>query len=150
MEKKPRENMYRTTVICVDSYTNGIPTGRIYNPYWPRGEAFLSLVQLLQKMESLLNTMRFPQAFTVNREFSPVDTRMSRAPCGEEAQDGELATFALRVLFRQNASWQGSVTWLEGRAEESFRSVLELILLMDSALSATPSPPDRNDRTGKE
>ena len=44
-------------------------------------------------------------------------------------------TFAVRILFRQNASWQGSVTWLEGNREESFRSVLELIFLMDSALS---------------
>ena len=49
-------------------------------------------------------------------------------------QRGEAATFALRILFRQNASWQGSITWLEGEAEQSFRSVLELILLMDSAL----------------
>ena len=45
-----------------------------------------------------------------------------------------MATFAVRVLFRQNASWQGEVTWLEGKREESFRSVLELILLMDGAL----------------
>jgi hypothetical protein len=40
----------------------------------------------------------------------------------------------VRVLFRQNASWQGSVTWMEGRQEESFRSALELLLLMKSAL----------------
>ena len=40
----------------------------------------------------------------------------------------------MRILFRQNASWQGSVTWLEGGRDESFRSVLELLLLMHSAL----------------
>jgi hypothetical protein len=40
----------------------------------------------------------------------------------------------VRVLFRQNASWQGSLTWLEEGKEESFRSVLELLLLMHSAL----------------
>jgi hypothetical protein len=38
------------------------------------------------------------------------------------------------VLFRQNASWQGSITWMEGKQEQSFRSALELIFLMNSAL----------------
>lgn len=52
-----------------------------------------------------------------------------------EKHEGKRATFALRVLFRQNASWQGSVTWLEGGQEESFRSVLELLMLMNSALT---------------
>ncbi|MCI9263720.1 MAG: hypothetical protein HFF06_04025 [Oscillospiraceae bacterium] len=47
---------------------------------------------------------------------------------------GELATFDIRILFRQNSSWQGSVLWQEGDREESFRSVLELVLLMDSAM----------------
>ena len=41
----------------------------------------------------------------------------------------------MRVIFRQNASWQGSVTWLEEEKEENFRSVLELVLLMHSATS---------------
>lgn len=40
----------------------------------------------------------------------------------------------MRILFRQNASWQGSVLWREGGQEERFRSALELVLLMDSAL----------------
>jgi hypothetical protein len=52
------------------------------------------------------------------------------------AKEGKLATFSLRILFRQNASWQGSITWCEGRSEESFRSVLELLMLMNSALES--------------
>ncbi|NLW65775.1 MAG: hypothetical protein GXY26_06040, partial [Clostridiales bacterium] len=38
--------------------------------------------------------------------------------------------------FRQNASWQGVITWAEDRREESFRSALELVFLMDSALAS--------------
>lgn len=38
------------------------------------------------------------------------------------------------MIFRQHTSWQGVVIWLEQQMEQSFRSVLELILLMDSAL----------------
>ena len=47
---------------------------------------------------------------------------------------GKVATFTIRVLFRQHTSWQGTILWLEKNMEQSFRSVLELILLMDSAL----------------
>ena len=48
---------------------------------------------------------------------------------------GELATFIVKVLFRQHSSWQGSVVWQEEKCEEPFRSVLELVLLLESALS---------------
>jgi hypothetical protein len=45
-----------------------------------------------------------------------------------------MATFFVRIIFRQNASWQGSVLWLEGQREQRFRSALELIFLLDNAL----------------
>ncbi len=72
------------------------------------------------------------QSFVAKRTFSvpaPGDI-----PFGAKAPSGDVATFQLRILFRQNASWQGSVAWTEGRREESFRSVLELLLLMNSAM----------------
>ena len=50
------------------------------------------------------------------------------------ARKGALATFQIQVIFRQHTSWQGMVVWQERHMEQSFRSVLELILLMDSAL----------------
>lgn len=62
-------------------------------------------------------------------------------------REGRCATFAVRVLFRQNASWQGSVSWLEGSREESFRSALELAFLMDSALMTKVSLPADNGPT---
>ena len=47
---------------------------------------------------------------------------------------GEKATFIVQVLYRQNASWQGKVIWVEKKKTIPFRSVLELIKLMDSAV----------------
>ena len=47
-----------------------------------------------------------------------------------------LATFQSTVLFRQNASWQGSLIWREKELDAPFRSVLELIGLIDNALSS--------------
>ena len=47
---------------------------------------------------------------------------------------GEKATFVVQVQFRQNASWQGTVTWAEQNETRHFRSTLELIKLMDEIL----------------
>lgn len=136
MQNRPCGNEYRTTLICVDSYQGFVPAGRFYNPSCDSGVAFGSLSQLLVKMQDMLDGMQFPQSFTVTRAFAdPPGNARSNAPPSETAQAGKLATFAVRVLFRQNASWQGSVSWLEGNRESPFRSVLELILLMDSALN---------------
>ncbi|MFG6331261.1 MAG: hypothetical protein K1W28_05450 [Lachnospiraceae bacterium] len=49
-------------------------------------------------------------------------------------QRGTDATFLVRVMYRQDSDWQGEVTWVDGRKKECFRSALELIKLLDSAL----------------
>lgn len=135
MQGQLRGEAYRTTVVCVDAYENQVLTGRLYNPACG-SEAFQSLMEFLLKMENLLSGMRIPQSFTTARSFAALAPEpVEGTPPGNEARTGKCGTFAVRVLFRQNASWQGSVTWLEGGREERFRSVLELALLMDSALS---------------
>lgn len=126
---------YRNTMVCIDDYREGIPSGRFYNPYCKKGKSFRGIMEFLSEMENTLETMDFPKAFTVTRSFSDLRQEPTGPP-ELTVQSGKHATFALRILFRQNASWQGSVTWLEGKKEQSFRSVLELVLLMNSALTA--------------
>ena len=135
---QPRQwgNEYRTTRVCIDSYENQVPVGRIYNLFYPDVIHFRGVMDFLKKMEAMLDQMNFPQAFSSVRTFAKVSVAEARAPHGGKAYNGEVATLALRVLFRQNTSWQGSVAWVEGKREESFRSVLELLLLMDSATMA--------------
>ena len=43
------------------------------------------------------------------------------------------ATFVVQIQFRENATWQGTVQWVERKQSLSFRSALELIRIMDSA-----------------
>lgn len=126
---------YRTTTVCIDSYENAVLTGRMYNPYLKTGKAFQSGTQFLIEMEQLLDRMNFPASFTTTRTFAALP-EYETGPPAKPLPDGAVATFALRILFRQHASWQGSITWREGRQEQSFRSVLELLLLMDSAIQA--------------
>ncbi|WP_326522322.1 hypothetical protein [Faecalispora sporosphaeroides] len=49
----------------------------------------------------------------------------------------EKATFVVNVLYRNAATWQGNLHWLEGDKESAFRSELELLSLMDSVLDLT-------------
>lgn len=134
MTVKIKGEEYRSTTVCVDSYDNGVPCGRMYNRSLPEGKSFCGVTRFLIEMEQLLNDMDFPKAFAEIRHFTPC-ANSETGPPETEIRMGIAATFTIRILFRQNASWQGSVTWVEGKQEQSFRSVLELILLLDNALS---------------
>ena len=113
MGERFRGNSYRTTVVCVDSYAGGALAGRFYHPSCPNGERFSSLSRFFRKMEDMLDGLQFPQAFTAARAFAELPEGREEALADESLrQEGKLATFAVRILFRQNASWQGSVTWL--------------------------------------
>ena len=136
MQGKRWGNEYHTTMICIDGYNESVPVGRFYNLHCPEGVQFHSVIDLIKKMEAMLDEMRFPQAFSKLRSFAEKPIFDVVSPTGEVSHAGELATFAVRVLFRQNTSWQGSITWCEGQREEPFRSVLELLFLMDSAFLA--------------
>ena len=134
----------RTTALCIDSYENGVPVGRYYNAASEEGKSFKSLTQFLLKMEDTLDTMDFPKAFTATRTFMPV-IKNSHDPPEEAYTPGKEATFLIRVLFRQNTSWQGCLTWVDGGREQSFRSVLELILLLHSALEQSEEIKEKSD-----
>lgn len=127
---------FRTVCLCVDSYDGGIWKGRFYHPALREGGSrFESLTQFLTAAEALFDSIKFPQSFTARRTFAPLPGGVhggGAAP--DRLQRGERGTFLIQLLFRQYASWQGNVTWVEGSGEQSFRSVLELILLIDSAL----------------
>jgi len=44
-------------------------------------------------------------------------------------------TFEISVKFMQNSTWQGQIHWVEKDQKQNFRSVLEMLKLMDEALS---------------
>lgn len=134
MTTKAWSEEYRTILVCVDSYHHGTLQGRFYNPVLNEGHSFQSMTQFITKMEQSLDGMEFPKAYTVTRTFSPTPEKPPNPP-NTVYQEGRLASFALRILFRQNASWQGSIVWLDQNREQRFRSVLELILLFDNALT---------------
>ena len=50
-------------------------------------------------------------------------------------QGNTKGTFKIEVKFLRNTTWQGSIHWIEEDQKQYFRSALEMIKLMDEALS---------------
>jgi hypothetical protein len=109
--------------------------GKILNAYYEEVISFRSTMDFILSMEKLLEELNWPQSFSSRRAFKNVEDNTLLTETAKTVKAGELATFSIRILFRQNSSWQGSIFWHEKNQGESFRSVLELLTLMDSALS---------------
>lgn len=127
----------KTSVIRIHSYEEKNLRGVLFNPYYIEERPFNNLTQLLFLMENMQDALCYPQKGMENRSFkkecagAPKTVTAERPPPRTEV----LATFKINIIFRQNASWQGSIVWMEKEMESQFRSVLELIMLLDSVLS---------------
>ena len=134
MQARMTANEYHSIVVCVDGYDQRILRGRLYNPFLQGTVHFTGLMEFLLAVEHLLDEMNFPQPFAQVRSFRPQAKAREEIRRDNLEQRGERGTFVMKVIFRQNASWQGSVIWMEKGMESQFRSLLELIILMDSVL----------------
>ena len=137
----------RTSVIRIYSYRDKNLQGTFYNLYYGEEIAFENLTRLLLLMEDMMDQMDCPQASVRSRRFGQTAKAPERASIAEQLlprPDQEaIATFKVKVLFRQGASWQGRLSWTDAKTEVSFRSALEFVKLMDSAL---PQPePNRQE-----
>lgn len=121
-------------VIRIYSYQENCPQGTISGPRISTPASFASLMQMLAIMEHMMDQAKTPQRGEETRTFQHTEVRR---PAAERAPgEKPLATFHVNVLFRQNASWQGMLLWADKGMDAQFRSVLEMIGLMDSALTS--------------
>ncbi len=129
----------KTSTIRITSYEKKNCAGALINPHFGRDIAFENTTQMLFLIEQMLCDLDYPQRITEKRSFHEQETsaplidrqELAAAPAGEE---NTLASFRLRIMFRQSASWQGEVNWIEGERTVQFRSALELLQLIDEVL----------------
>lgn len=120
-------------IVLVHNYQDRCPSGILSGPRLNTPVTFHGLAQLLMTMEDLMDQNNTPQRGEEPRSFQHSEHPLRPAgPVNEKP----LAVFRVNVLFRQNASWQGTLIWMDREMDAQFRSVLELIRLMDSALMA--------------
>lgn len=130
----------KTTLVRVYSYENKTLQGTLSNPYFEKDMVFENVMQFITLMEHIADSLVFPQNAMQLRQFpngKQEKTGFGFTTSADFSEKNPLATFAVEILFRQNASWQGSVTLSEQNASASFRSLLELLMLMDGVLSET-------------
>ena len=134
----PRE--MKTTIISVYSYQNKNIQGVISNPFFEKEMVFENMMQLITIIVHVSNSLLYPQKAMELRQFSDNTPSVELSifdfeTTADFSDQNPLATFELEVIFRQNASWQGSIVYVDQNLSSSFRSVLELLTLMDSVLS---------------
>ena len=67
--------------------------------------------------------------------MAPRTKKEAEAPLEHDitSHKGERNTFIVQVKYRQNSTWQGTITWTERNVVRNFRSALELLKLIDSS-----------------
>ena len=139
---KPITNVSVGVLACVDKKENGF-SGRMFCQLLPEPVKFNDAVALIAEIEKIFDTFSFPHSYTTRRTFK--EAGGGKAEKREEAvrymtheemleNKGEKGTFVVSVRFRQNATWQGSIKWVEEKKEVNFRSALEMLTLMKEAI----------------
>lgn len=125
--------------IRVRSYEDGCLKGAFSSSERPDEIEFGGAIPLILAMENMMDASNLPQRGEESRSFAQAAPNREPFPEPQERlphiRGSVLGTFQVHVLFRQNATWQGRLVWVEKNMEASFRSVLELLRLLDSALS---------------
>lgn len=127
---------HNVVMLRVTSYHERCPKGTLSGALFEGEVAFRSTIELLSQIEGMMDQAQLPQRNEESRAFRPAASPAA-GEAGTAAREAApvIACFHLSVMFRQNATWQGCLFWADLGMEANFRSVLELLNLMDNALS---------------
>lgn len=135
--------------IKIYEYKNQVLVGSIINNFYGEVSYFRDVIEMAGIMERFYDALSFPQASQLYRTFRP--TARNRKKYTAQLNAGgrimnmmppelentkEKASFVVHVQFRQHATWQGNITWVDKGVTQQFRSVLEMIRLMTEAVES--------------
>ena len=112
--------------VAVRNYEDHNMSGDVSHPAVEDRRTFYNEFELREKIAEMIDPL--PEN---TRDHSVIIPRS----CHVENGNYGPATFVVRVLFRRNATWQGTIGWKEKRCQVSFRSFMELLLLMHEAVA---------------
>ncbi len=129
-----------TYKLLITQRPDGSPLYHLTNLVTRRQSCCPSIWKMLNALDNDLTANRYPQK-TVQYRTWEVKKRMKDSIVNTStdftAPDVAGPTFVIRVLFRQNATLQGSIQWIEGKQTRQFRSEYEMLHLMNEAMQAT-------------
>ena len=151
-------------MLCIDGIDSRGCRGSFYHAYAHEPVGFESLGEMLFRMEALFDRLNFPRRGNAERFFVEEhrDGHGGNAQGGRRTADGEgkekvmsdqellshkgqQETFIVRVQHRQNNTWQGRITWADKNKTLTFRSIWEMVHLMETALYEGASPEEIPD-----
>jgi hypothetical protein len=108
-----------------------------------------SIWEMIKTIEDDISANKFPESAIQYRSWAATTQAQGKADTNNVVSIDSAKsapehttcgpTFILQVLFRQNATWQGTIQWIEGRQTRQYRSVNELLKLMDEAMEISPA-----------
>jgi len=131
----------KSCFLLIDYYENQNPIGKIYYPYLETCHDFFGVIQLLKLIEEIVvipnNNTENPKRHFVEEliQLPSWDKNTYYFDSSLKEISGHLATFNINILFTQRNSWQGVIKWIEEGKVLCFRSVYELIQMLDNVLS---------------
>ena len=137
----------------ITTFADGSLKGILYNKHLRLPCMFVCLASMVMTMDELFNSKKFPEAFMSPRAFDSMKTCKNKLEMDGNTdmndeqnltnpleQECTKCTFEISVKFRQHATWQGQILWTEKNLKQNFRSTLEMLLLMNEALTEDESP----------
>lgn len=115
----------RMCEVAVCNCRNDFFTGEVSHPAVKDRFIFENEFELMEHLEMMVGER--PADSPDNSVITPRQGSVCRGSMGA-------MTFLVRVLFRKNDTWQGTVCWKEKGEQASFRSFMELLVMMDSAV----------------
>lgn len=119
-------------------YEGNVPKGVLYQGEQRTGFCFSGYWELVRIMEDCFMRQQCPRLVMEPRVFQGKEAGILQAEEGKagEAQENE-QIYRIRVIQRQNASWQGLLLQ-EGREAYGFSSFLMLLARLDGELNNMP------------
>ena len=142
-------------VLCVNAVSGGRVQGELYHSYSRDPVPFSNMGEMTFAMERVYDTLKFPHPSTNTRTFVPAKSagevfqERSRIMSDESllSKHGDIGTFIVRVQHRQNSSWQGRITWMEEDKTVCFRSIWEMIKLIENAVDTVSDQEEEGEQT---
>lgn len=132
-----RQQSKKTSNVCqiaVDSFEDGLLAGRVQNAFLNYLEDFTGTIALADVMGHFIGLGNLKEDESVGQNG---DTRIiPEKMWSVYRQGGKKATFLIKIMFRKHSTWQGVIRWRETGEKQAFRSFMELVLLMATALES--------------
>lgn len=103
-----------TFFVRVDSFENDTMKGVFDSVSMSGPSEFKSLVDLILMIDNILDQQE-----------------EALEPVIRQVDPSFVPTIELEILFRHNHTWQGRVRWQSGQKQATFKSVLDLLLILE-------------------